>query len=106
MSSLDVIGNMLVVKDSNGNIRLPNTANGNLKVNGSTFISSALAVSGNTALCADPSNTLAFYGTTGTTQLGVTNSNMTVSQLAGNTTAMATMVLSLHDALSKLGLVK
>jgi hypothetical protein len=105
-SSLEVIGNMLVVRDSNGNVRLPNTANGNLKIAGSTFVNASLAVSGNTALCSSAGETLAFFGSSGTVQPEVENSNMTAEQLAGNTTALSKMVVSLYSALSKLGLVK
>lgn len=105
-SSLQVIGNMLVVRDSNGNIKLPNTANGNLKIAGSTFVNASLAVSGNTALCSSAGETLAFFGSTGTVQPEVENSSMTAEQLVGNTTALSKMVVSLYGALSKLGLVK
>jgi hypothetical protein len=105
-SSLQVIGNMLVVRDSNGNIKLPNTANGNLKIAGSTFVNASLAVSGNTALCSSAGETLAFFGSSGTVQPEVENSNMTAEQLAANTTALSKMVVSLYNALSKLGLVK
>lgn len=105
-SSLEVVGNMLVVRDSNGNVRLPNTANGNLKVAGSTFVNASFAVSGNTALCSSTNETLAFFGASGVTQPEIENSNMTAEQLAGNVTALSTMVVSLYSAFAKLGLVK
>jgi hypothetical protein len=105
-SSLEVIGNTLMIRDSNGNLKLPNTANGNLKISGSTFVNASLAVSGNTALCASTDSTLAFFGSSGVVQPVVSNSNMTVSELAANPTALSTLVVSLYDGLSKLGLVK
>jgi len=105
-SSLQVIGNTLMVVDSNGNYKLPNTANGNLKITGSTFVNTSLAVSGSTALCAGPDSTLAFFGSNGSVQPEIVNSNMTADQLAGNTTALSKMLVSMYEALSKLGLVK
>jgi len=105
-SSLQVIGNTLMIVDSNGNYKLPSTANGNLKITGSTFVNASLAVSGTTALCAGPDSTLAFFGSNGSIQPVIENSNMTESELAGNTTALSKMLVSMYEALSKLGLVK
>jgi len=105
-SSLQVIGNTLTVVDSNGNYKLPSTANGNLKITGSTFVNSSLAVSGTTALCAGPDSTLAFFGSNGSVQPEIVNSNMTTDQLAGNITELSKMVVSMYEALNKLGLVK
>jgi hypothetical protein len=105
-SSLQIIGNTLMILDSNGNYKLPSTANGNLKITGSTFVNSSLAVSGSTALCAGPDSTLAFFGSNGSIQPEIVNSHMTEGELAGNTTALSKMLVSLYEALSKLGLVK
>lgn len=105
-SSLQVIGNTLMVLDSNGNYKLPSTANGNLKIIGSTFVNSSLAVSGSTALCAGPDSTLAFFGSNGSTQPEIENGNMTEAELAGNTTALSKMIVSMYEAMKKLGLVK
>ena len=105
-SSLQIIGNTLMVLDSNGNYKLPSTANGNLKITGSTFVNSSLAVSGTTALCAGPDSTLAFFGSNGSVQPEIVNSNMTTDQLAGNITELSKMVVSMYEALNKLGLVK
>jgi len=105
-SSLQIIGNTLMIVDSNGNYKLPSTANGNLKIAGSTFVNSSLAVSGATALCAGPDSTLAFFGSNGSTQPEIVNSNMTEAELAGNTTALSKMIISMYEAMKKLGLVK
>lgn len=105
-SSLQVIGNTLMIVDSNGNYKLPSTANGNLKITGSTFVNTSLAVSGSTALCAGPDSTLAFFGSNGSLQPEIVNSNMTAEQLAGNVVAMSRMLASMYEALAKLGLVK
>ena len=105
-SSLQIIGNTLMVLDSNGNYKLPSNANGNLKINGSTFVNSSLAVSGSTALCAGPDSTLAFFGSNGSVQPEIVNSNMSVAELAKNNTALSKMIVSMYDAMKKLGLVK
>ena len=105
-SSLQIIGNTLMVLDSNGNYKLPSTANGNLKTTGSIFVNSSLAVSGSTALCAGPDSTLAFFGSNGSVQPEIENSDMTAEQLAGDITALSKMLVSTYDAMKKLGLVK